>query len=372
MTTPDSANSGEHFRETPLVTWKEPSPVAYRVVELPPDQNTGVRLPPLEWVARPAFADAPDIATPQEKEEAFYRTAGPIAEDPAKVQHREYQETRLKEQLLRSRKLGKPTGRRPPVREKHWYQCLATPLMAWRVLLALAVGLGLSTILLLPLSGNSLLPWHIRYLLPLAFAVLTCGYLQCVLNGAVAGDPPTVVWPGRQFHIALRYSASWAYCFLAGPGPLLMAATFYWVYCGEMEFLDWLILAQVGILATGYFLFALLALTRSKHLYDVNPLRIARLVHALGYRSAVAVLLASWLAYEHGRLILFAVGEAHEDAFAGWFLLMMYWLSALASFAFLLRLVGWWCHEHVQATPASISGSDSLARATTGHAGASG
>jgi hypothetical protein len=335
-------------RATSLVTWQEPRPLAYQIVELSDeDRSSGkTSLPSVDWIVRPSFADAPDIATPEELEAAPYRLAGPLEEDLAKVEHRQYHESRLRELIDQSRRIARTPRRRGATRERYWYQCLTLPFLAWRLLLGLAAGLGVATVWLLPLEGNQALPWHIRYLVPVAVVAYVCGLFQCVLRGALAGDPPRVIWPGRHFHVALRYTGIWVYCLLVGPAPLALAALFYWVHCGELEFVDWFILIEAGVLAIGYGLFAVVAVARSQRLYDANPLQIAKLARQLGYRAAVVVALASLLVFEHARLILMAVGVAHENPFAGWFLLTLYWLSALASLVFLLRLVGWWCYCH--------------------------
>jgi hypothetical protein len=334
----------------PMVTWREPMPLGYEVVELPAEDSTAFKslLPPLEMVARPRFSDVPDIATPEEREPAAYRLAA-LDQDSAALQDRRYREARLQELLAYSRKVRRPARRTTPRRHTHWYQSVVLPFLAWRLLLGLAAGLGLGTILVLPFEGSELIPWHLRYLLPVIVIVWVCGYLQCVLNGALADDPPAVSWPGRHFHVALRYTGWWAFCFLVGPAPMGMAAILYWIYCGELEFLDWLILIQAGVLAVNYFLFALLAVTRSQRIYDANPVRVAELVQRLGYRAAIVIVLLSVLVFEHARYLIFGIGVAHESVLNGWFLLTMYWLSALAAATFLFRLVGWWCFCHIPA-----------------------
>jgi hypothetical protein len=336
----------------PLVTWQEPSPLAYEVVELPAVGNTHVKpsLPPLDMVFRPHFTDVPDIATPEERDQAAYQAA-PAGANLAAAQERSYREARLQELLAYSRRIRRP--RRPAVRrlETHWYQCIVLPFMAWRLLIGLSAGLALGTLLALPFEGNNLIPWHIRYLVPLVFVVWVCGYLQCILHGAVRGDPPAVIWPGRQFDVALRYTGWWAFCFLAGPAPLAMAAVLYWIHCGEMDFLDGLILVQVGVLFVSYLLFVLLAVARSQRLYDANPVRVAQLVHGLGYRSAVLIVLATLLSFENARYLLFAMELAHENVAGSWVLLTLYWLSALACATFVLRLAGWWTFRHITLRP---------------------
>jgi hypothetical protein len=181
--------------------------------------------------------------------------------------------------------------------------------------------------------------------LPIPLAVLTygCGFLQCVLKGAVAGDVPNVVWPGRHILTTLRYAGRWLFCFLAGPVALAGIAVDYWIHCGDPDFWDRLILIELGVAAVGYWLFAVLAVTRTDRLRDANPWRVAELVRGLGYRSAVAVAIASALAWINGWLMLGAVEAHHEEGFSGWLLLVFAWVGGLASAAFLLRLVGLWC-----------------------------
>jgi hypothetical protein len=320
--------------------------MAYRAVELPAPDST--RIKPLEWVSRPAFTDTPDLLAPDEEsdDDEVYRLAGPLEPDKAKSEHRHYQESRLRQQLAASRKLQRPLRARIVPLEKHWYQCLVVPYLGWKLILGFGAGLAFSLILLLPGAATELLPWHLRYLVPLTFVIWTCGLLQVVLRGAVAGSPPAASLP--PFHVCLRYAGWWAYTFLIGPAPVYLGMLFYWIHCGELEFLDELILVQAGVLASSYWFFALVAVAQRERLWAANPLRVAQLVHALGYRAAVAIVLVSLLAYEHARLLLFAIGQTHEDRVAGWFLLTLYLTSALAALAFVLRLVGWWCYRTSQ------------------------
>ncbi len=335
----------------PLVTWQEP--LAYEVVELPVEESTHVKtsLPPLDMVVRPRFEDVPDIATPEEREQAAFRVASLDDSGDARVLERRNQEVRLQELLAYSRRIRRP--RRPAGRplETHWYQCLVLPFVAWRLLISLGGGLALGILLALPFEGDTLIPWHVRYVVALVFVVWVCGYLQCVLNGAVRGDPPAVCWPGRYIDVALRFTGRWTFCFLAGPAPVAMVAVLYWIYCGELEFLDWIILAQAGVFVVSYFLFALLAVSRSQRLYDANPVRVAQLVQSLGYRAAILIVLTSLLSFAHGSAIVSAIGVAHENAIGGWFLLTLSMISGLACATFLLRLAGLWSFRHAAPRP---------------------
>jgi hypothetical protein len=259
--------------------------------------------------------------------------------------------------LERRRADGRPLRRRPWHLETHWFQCLLYPFLAWRLLIGLAGALALATVWLVQLTPElqppeldgtlivTLLMWPVRLMIPLALLAYGCAFLQCVLNAAVAGDPPHVYWPGRYVHIALLYVGRWAYCFLAGPMVPAAAALLYWLNCGDMDFLDVVILAELGVLTVGYLLFALLVAARTDRALDATPRRVGSLMRRLGYRSAVAIVVASLLAYWHGRLLLGGMAAAHGNAFGGWLLLTVAWLSALASATFLFRIVGLWCYR---------------------------
>jgi hypothetical protein len=151
--------------------------------------------------------------------------------------------------------------------------------------------------------------------------------------------------------VALRYAGRWLFCFLAGPVVFVAAAVIYWVHCGDPDLLDQVILAECGVLAVGYWLLAILAATRTDRFLDANPVRVAELARRLGARAAVAVLLACVLVFLHGRWVLAGIEATHRIGFVGWLVLTVSWSSALACGAFLLRLVGLWCHDYAPVKP---------------------
>ena len=86
----------------PVVTWQEPGPLAYEVVELRTEDGMRPSLPPLDMVFRPHFADVPDMATPEEREQAAYRLA-PSGPDLAAVHERDDRQARIQQLLAYSR-----------------------------------------------------------------------------------------------------------------------------------------------------------------------------------------------------------------------------------------------------------------------------
>src|SRR5436853_258556 len=63
----------------------------------------------------------------------------------------------------------------------------------------------------------TLLATPVQLLIPLTLVAYGCGFLHCVLQGAVAGEAPHPTWPGVQYtHLALYFTGRWLFCWLAG------------------------------------------------------------------------------------------------------------------------------------------------------------
>jgi hypothetical protein len=250
-----------------------------------------------------------------------------------------------------SRVVRKDYERRPRHRrwrmETHWYQSLMVPLRSWGCEIVLAVFLGIATAFLttrwlelfeeqffsvLLLSG----------LIGFMPGLLTCAFLQGILGSAVAGAPPDVRFPASDVR-GVMSTLRWLACLVAGPVPLLLGAVYYWIWCGDLDLIDWFILAELSFAAVGYGMFVLLAVTRSERLRDANPVRVAELLRGLGIRGAAFAVAAWLLVLVHGRLMLAVIQDVLQregTAFSGWELLTLLWFSALFCATFLLRLLG--------------------------------
>jgi hypothetical protein len=204
---------------------------------------------------------------------------------------------------------------------------------------------------LLPLLlQHAELPWQRVFYcwlpcLAVAFAVgsYVCAFLDVTLAATAAGQARQVVWPGRDVLVILNAVVTWLVCFLAGPVLLVTVAAWYWLHCGDPTGLDWFILAELGVVAVGYWLLALLAVKERGRLLDANPMQVADLLEKLGPRAFVAALLASAILLGHGYAAASAVPEVHRQ-FAGVFQLAACSISGLFWATFLFRLLGVWCH----------------------------
>jgi hypothetical protein len=245
--------------------------------------------------------------------------------------------------------------------ETYWHQCLGYPFRAWPLVLAMAVAMTLVTTvvaLILPqalaestldVPGISALSGAL--LLMLTAIAYVCGFLDCVLASATAGESKQVRWPGRDLAFVYRRSFVWGLAFLSAPAPLAILGFTYWLNCGDPALVDWIILAELGILGAGYWLLAVLAVNRSDRLGDLNPWRVAELAGRLGWRALVAAVLAGVLVLVHGWLAFWTAGVLHEQLFLGLLLAAGCWLSWLYWATVVFRIVGIWWYWREKSNP---------------------
>jgi hypothetical protein len=248
--------------------------------------------------------------------------------------------------------------------ETRWYQCLKYPLHELPMLLSLAATLTIAsgvTLLLLPrvLQGNFItdaispliLPLLLWSLVPLLVLGHACLFLSRVAANAAAGDVKYIGWPDLNPGPPLKTFGRWAGCFLGGPALLAWAALGYWLHCGTVALLDWMILGELLIPAAGYWVVAVLLVSPGERLADANPLRVIAAMHRLGSRTLAVTALGAAVLGVHLWLGMFAIEELHRDLMLGFVLLGVCWLSALCCGAFVLRLVGLWHHHALRHVP---------------------
>lgn len=239
--------------------------------------------------------------------------------------------------------------------ERCWYHCLfypcrALPQVSALALLLTAVAGGIALLLpglaeLRSASGGFWLAVGSLLAVLASVGGYASAFLELVLMSASAGQGGPVPWPGRQLRLAARSGLRWLACFLAGPVLFAAGGGGYWLYCGDPDPLDWLILAELSFLLVGYWLFALLALCRRDSYWALNPLCVVREFHDFGYRgwaalTGVAVVLPA-IGFAAGT----ALGDVHAGSAAGWLSLAACWTAALFAATFLFRLLGVWAYQ---------------------------
>jgi hypothetical protein len=246
--------------------------------------------------------------------------------------------------------------------EKHWFECLDYPFRAWQLVVVLATGLALIAgvgAFLFPrlLEARAESPHFLFLLAPYwlvpAFVLsYACGFFDATLTTAVAGKCGPLYWVDLSRGWALRSTAKWLFCFLPGPSLFAGAAFFYWLYCGDPDWIDVLILGELSLGAIGLWVLTLLSVTRSGRLVDAIPTRVAALAQRLGGRALAAAALGWAIVVGHGLVGVLALGTLHRTLGA-WLLLAACCGSATFCATFLARLLGAWCRR-LPAIPAGI------------------
>ncbi len=256
--------------------------------------------------------------------------------------------------------------------EKHWYQCLWFPTYAWHMVLGLALALtALSGVMVMavPEFGNITVQpswiWLVLWVAPFLTFGYVCGFLQCVLGSAAAGETGFVRWPGSDLRLIVRALLAWIVCFLAGPIVFAAAAFWFWLHAGDPTFLDWLIIIELGLVGTAHWLLTLVAVHQGDRLRDANPARVADLIRRLGYGTVLATLGAAAVGLAIGLLILHALAQLHDAFLSSWLLLALGWLIGLAWLTFFFRLLGLWCFQsRVEGMPTPPSSATATPSAT--------
>ncbi len=234
-------------------------------------------------------------------------------------------------------------------RETTWLECLVYPLRTWPVLLGLALGWATVTALLLAqmtdlfrgedADAATWLPGLPFLAVLFALWCFHWGFYQCVLASATEGEAGVIRWPGADVLLMLRSGTTALVGFLAGPAVFVAVAVWFWMNSGELEWLDQLILVELGLAAATYWALVLLAVEKSGRLRDVNPLAVLRLAGALEWRGWVLILLAALGGVVHFQLAFAALGLFHDGP-GGWFVLGWWGFWGFAWVVFLLRWYG--------------------------------
>jgi hypothetical protein len=235
---------------------------------------------------------------------------------------------------------------RPWQLETRWYECLLYPLRAWLVVLGLAAAWATATAIV---TLAAVLPstWVVAELI-LRFPVLvliflllgyTFAWLRATLSAAIHGRAGFVAWPARGLPRLARSGVEAVWSFLAGPAVLAAVAFFFWLNSGDFQWVDWLIVWELGLVAVGYWALVLMALMEGGRFRDASPVAVFWLVRDGGYRVPLAALGIAAVVVGHGLLALGAIEEMHRGP-GGYLLLILCWASQLFWLLFVLRWLG--------------------------------
>jgi hypothetical protein len=236
-----------------------------------------------------------------------------------------------------------------------WYHCLLYPLRAWPLVAGLALGLSILSIVALfflwpvltevEFGPGAILAWGAFGLAALTLVGYTLAFLDCVLVSSAAGEVRHVHWPGREAGILVRAIVVWLVCLAAGPIIAAAAGWWFWLDCGDPKLLDTLILGELGTVAAGYWLLAIVSVGQSGLLRDAAPFRVADVIERYGWRFVAFAFLAAVGAVMHLYWITAAIFDFPRTPVRSVVVLTGCWLSLLYWATFVMRYVGLWCHR---------------------------
>jgi hypothetical protein len=233
-----------------------------------------------------------------------------------------------------------------------WYHCLIFPRPAWMRVFLVGGILGLFAVAA---------PFEVRRLLTLdeslgakrwlaGGAIAMAGLLVlalvsvwfvCILEAEKAGKLTVTSLSLRRAGPALRSLGLVLCSALGGPVFLAGVALWFWIHTGRIQIVDQIILGELLGFVFAYWLFSLAEVSLSPWPRFANPLRVAELVHYLGFRSVILAVLASgfaWLALLLVTHALNPIGNNAEVLVTGGLAILCIEYGSI-----LLRLTGMWC-----------------------------
>lgn len=132
----------------------------------------------------------------------------------------------------------------------------------------------------------------------------------------------------------------WFACFLAGPAFLFGAALGYWLYCGDLSVIDWMILAELGFAGVGWWLIAILLTNVDSDLRVPMPGQVVRTAWAMGRKTIeiTAIGLAVFAAHLYAGA--YGIGHLHDQPVTSFALLCIAATTGLYLAAFTFRRLG--------------------------------
>ncbi len=288
---------------------------------------------------------------------AVYRLENEDGWDKAEAERRRRLQELLEpgqvRQILRSK-----WGRRPRPIEQNGFDCLLYPMRAFGLVAPLALGLTISSLLLLFLlfSDAEELDYGLMFfgsVLGLAAIAYAFGFLRCAVYSGSVGDASCIRWPGCDVLMVLKSVAAVAVSFLAGPAVFAVVGFWYWVGGGDLGPVDYLLLWEQGLAAFLTWLLVFTAVTVHDRLSAATPACVVQVAARLGWHGLAVALTAVPIFLVHAAWALLALESRVNEPFTAIFLLLLCWISSLFWLTFLLRWLGViWFHQTRKAAAA--------------------
>jgi hypothetical protein len=179
--------------------------------------------------------------------------------------------------------------------------------------------------------------------------ILTIGYVLLFLGGILVsgamGEEMHPSWPMWDVHAILEGLGRWLWSGLVGVIAGAFPVILYWKNCGDIDWIDIVILAELSAVGAGYALMALAMALLHETLLATNPVTVLRSIRQFGWayvRPSIAAATALGLVGLSFYLSLFRSPNLGVAAVSLWGA----WVFALYAAMVVLRLFGMTYYRH--------------------------
>ncbi len=298
------------------------------LLRVPEDFTTTPTDPPEATISRPSFHASPTLESPSRR--GVKRLAIPADHGPLKA---------------------------PKRLEKRFRESLAYPLWSWSSVAILIFLPPLLAIVSSPLtfllgifSGGT--PFSIASLILLIPTTLGCAaiggytlaFMSHVLTSSAFGEPLPPRAPNLQDGSIFRVLGRWFWAFLMGFAIGFVPAVAYWINCGEIDWVDRLMLLNLTALGAAYAQMALLATLLHDDPFAANPITVLPAIIRVGWDYVGISLLGAGFILGMGGL--HALIQMVNNSLLSVIFIWLYWVIFLYTAMIVLRRQGLFCHRH--------------------------
>lgn len=188
-----------------------------------------------------------------------------------------------------------------------------------------------------------LLPAGMGFGLVLGYALL---FLGRVAASSAVGERHHPRWPDWELSGILHGLGRWLWAAFVGVIVGGFPATAYWVYCGNVDLFDMMILGELLALGAAYGLMALLASILHEDMLAANPVTVFVAIWRVGWGYLQPCLLAGFAVMVAGTLLAASLTVPNGPASA--FLFWAFWVVSLYEAMVVLRVLGLLYHKHAR------------------------
>lgn len=171
-------------------------------------------------------------------------------------------------------------------------------------------------------------------------------YLGRVAASSAVGEIHPPRWPDWELSGLMFGLGRWAWAALVGVAVGGVPATAYWIYCGDVDLFDGLIIGELLAVGAVYALMALLASILHEDALAANPVTVVVAIRRSGWGYLPPCLLAGFAALLAATLL--AATLEVGNAYAAAFLLWVFWVVAVYEAMIVLRVLGLFYHKRAR------------------------